>query len=224
MIVSVATPCPLSVQRFSCSQSKHINLRLRLGTPEQERQITQMRDDMQSRCGSSENGNPYLPSSASSQGMRSARAAQVPLAIALDTSFFGAAKTGLAATDADALSVVMKDESLRSAWLSKSLMGGLAQELSTTPNFSEAPADEMTAALMTVLCRSGDECGAESLYRPYLCFTSSFRFCTGATIVEAIAAELNPGSAVRFENTVRRLQAAFAAGDLEALGLRRRNQ
>lgn len=193
-------------------------------TLEQQREIIQMRDDMQSRCGPSESGNPYLPSSATSQGMRSARAAQVPLAIALDTSFFGAAKAGLGATDADALSVVMKDESLRSAWLSKSLMGGVAQELSTTPNFSDVPADEITAALMTVLCRSGDDCGAESVYRPYLCFTSSFRFCTGATIGEAIAAELNPGSAVRFENTVRRLQAAFAAGDLEALGLRRRNQ
>jgi len=192
-------------------------------TLEQQREITQMRDDMQSRCGSSESGNPYLPSSATTQGMRSARAAQVPLAIALDTSFFGAAKAGLAATDADALSVVMKDESLRSAWLSKSLMGGLAQELSATPNFSDVPADEMTAALMTVLCRSGDECGAESVYRPYLCFTSSFRFCTGTTIVEAIAAELGPGSAVRFENAVRRLQAAFAAGDLEALGFHRRN-
>jgi len=190
-------------------------------TPEQRRDIAQMREDMESRCGSPDNGNPYLPSSATTQGMRSARAAQVPLSIALDTSLYGVVKNGLTAAEGDALSGVMKDESLRSAWLSKSLMGGFGQELSTSASFPNIPADEMTAALMTVMCRSGDDCGAESVYRPYLCFTSSFRYCDGATVADAIAAGLSPESTARFENTVRSLQAAFAAGDLNALGLRR---
>ena len=200
------------------------SLEARKKTPEQRRDIAQMREDMQSRCGSSDNGNPYLPSSATRQGMWSARTAQVPLAVAFDTSLHGAAKSGLTVADADALSIVMKDESLRSAWIAKSLMDGLGQELSTTANFAGVSADEMTAALMTVLCRSGDDCGADSLYRPYLCFTSGFQFCSGTTIGAAIASNLPPENAVRFENTVRQLQVAFAAGDLDALGLRKREK
>lgn len=191
-------------------------------TPQRQQTIGQMRDDMQARCGMADNGNPYLPSAATRQGMWSARAAQVPLAIAFDAKLNNVAKNGVVASEADALSFVMKDESLRSAWVAQGLMSSLGQELSTSPSFAGVPAEEMTAALMTMLCRSGDDCGADSLYRPYLCFTSGFRFCGGKNINEAITAELSSENSVRFENTVRQLQVAFSAGDLDALGFRRK--
>ena len=192
-------------------------------TPLQQVAVTQMRDDMQSRCGASSTGNPYLPSAITRQGLLSARAAQVPLAIASDAVLSNVVKSGLTSADADALSIVLKDEALRSVWIAKSLTTGLGQELSASPKFQGIPAEEMTGALMAVLCRSGDDCGVDSVYRPYLCFTSGFRFCSGKTVSEAIEAGLGPENGARFEATVKQLQTAFAAGDLNALGFPRKN-
>lgn len=193
-------------------------------TQDEQRQISQMYEDTLTRCGAPDEGKPYLASSVTSQGLKTARASGVPLAVALDIPIPGARRSGMSSTDADALSVVLKDEMLRPAWILTTSTSTLGQEFASIPAFAGTSANELSAALIAVLCGSGDDCGKDSIYRPYLCFATNFQFCSGASVDEAISAAFDASAKVRFDSTVRQLQAAMAKGDLNFLGLGKRKQ
>jgi hypothetical protein len=128
-------------------------------------------------------------------------------------------REGFSQTDADALTLLLKDEGLRSAWL---LANGerLAGSIVDMPSNREMKTSEVVAAIFETMCRAGDECGAGSIYVPALCSASSYGMCSTGGVEQAIASTVNAENRLRVSAMTTRINDAMNKGDLSMFGLR----